>query len=800
MADMHLGDIELGGKPYRIDFDSWRGKDVIDFAPRATVPGGSAVMSDLGLFQPLLQTDWRHGFGFHWYSDAMGYMQTIGNMDTRQDGLAMLFTKATSSDTQNNVKRGMAVFNSNLYAWGSAGLRKFNGTAWSAIDIRKIETAGAITAEVAASTTLSTTVTVADNVDNALLVVFVGTKADVTVSALTFNGDALTQKATSGTAPKLQLYFLTNPDAGSNTLSLTVSGSTDIEIAAYVIYGVDTSSPLDAASTQSTAAGTASTIDITSASGDLVIDGIILDAATAPTAGAGQTSMGSDTIADLGLGASKEDGATTTTMSWSWAGATDAEQIAVNVNLQAAQPTVNFALAAGAYLFIAPDGGRIKKMDTSEAVTNAGLDINAADFKWLILHNGYIYAGKDNSNAIHFDNSETLGTLQGNSSDTNRILIGVGSNPTFGAIIYNGNLYVRKSDGVWIVGEDRIARRMLDFTSEDSVNNLRSWAVINGYLVLPMRDRILQWNGARVSDITPHKITDDFPYTTYGRFNNFVAVGDFLYITARTNESTYDEDLLVFDGVGWHKLATLLDGVATGEITMLVYEAINNRLWYHRDEASDTTYYIPFQNYSTFPYADFPTTGQHSLISSRIDAGFRRVQKSMDKVYLEARNCSATVYLKVYYSLDGGDWVHWRDVKENGIIEVKNPGGSYTREFNYLQLRIDFVTGSATQSPILEGMSLSFIMRPDTRMGYNFNVVAVTEYEHGMYKDDRTSQEILDDLKAARNSKSPIALLDIFGRSHVGYVTAIQEQPIFRVIEGDNVDVEVMFNVNFVEI
>ena len=31
MTDIHLGDISLGGKPYRIDFDSWRGKDVIDF-------------------------------------------------------------------------------------------------------------------------------------------------------------------------------------------------------------------------------------------------------------------------------------------------------------------------------------------------------------------------------------------------------------------------------------------------------------------------------------------------------------------------------------------------------------------------------------------------------------------------------------------------------------------------------------------------------------------------------------------------------------------------------------------------
>ncbi len=601
MADITLGDITLGGKPYRIDFESWRGKDIIDFAPRATVPGGTAVLSDLGMFQPLYQTDWRHGFGFHWYSDAMGYMSTTGNIDTRQDGLAMLFTAATSSDTQNNRKNGATIFANRVYTWGSGGLRKYDGLVWTDV-------------------------------------------------------------------------YTSNP--------------------------------------------------------------------------------------------------------------------------------VNFALATGDYLFFAPDGARIQKIDLLDAITDAGLDANATDYKWMILHNGYVYAGKDGSNAIHFDNSETLGTLQGNSADTNRIVVGVGSNPTLGAIVYNGNLYVRKSDGIWLIGEDRIARRMLDFTSEVSVNNLRSWAVINGYLVFPMRDRILQWNGARVSDITPHKITDTFPYKTYGRFNNFVAVGDFLYVTARTNEATYDEDLIAFDGVGWHRLTTLLDGVAVGEISTMFYEATNNRLWYHRDETADSTYYIQFQDYSTFPYANFPTTGTHSLISSRIDVGFRRVQKSMDKIYVEARNCSSTVYLKAYYSLDGEAWVHWRDIKENGIIELKNPGGSTTREWNYLQLRIDFVTDTAAQTPILEGYSISYIMRPVTRMGYNFNIYAVTEYEHGMHKDDRTSQEILDDLKDLRNSVSPVKLIDIYGREHTGYVTAIQEQPIYRVIEGDDdtVDIEVMFNVNFVAI
>jgi hypothetical protein len=599
MADFDLGDITLDGKPYRIDFNSWRGKDVIDFAPRATVPGGAAVLSDLGMFQPLLQTDWRHGFGFHWYSDSMGYLSTTGNVDTRHDGLAMLYTQAVQGDTDNNNKLGMAVFNDALYFWGAGGLRKFDGSTWTTV--------------------------------------------------------------------------------------------------------------------YNTAA-------------------------------------------------------------------------------------VNFAMATANYLFFCPSGARIKKMDTSGTITDAGLDANATNYRWLILHNGYIYAGKAGSNAIHFDNDIALGTLQGNSTDTNRILVGVGDNPTLGAIVYNGNLYVRKSDGVWLIGEDRIARRMLDFSAEESAINLRSWAVINGYLVMPMRDRILQWNGARVSDITPHKISDTFPYVTYGAFHHFVAVGDYLYVLGRTNESPSKIDLLSFDGVGWHKLMTI-DSANTGLSGFMGYEAVNNRLWYHVNTGStNTTYYIQFQDRSSFPYANFPTSGTHSLITSRIDMGFRRVLKSMDKVFIETQNCNTTSYLKLSYSLDGGSWVHWKDIKESGVIELLNPGGSFTREFNWLQLRIDFVTSSASQSPILEGYSISFIMRPETRMGYNFNIFAITNYEYGTYTDDRTSQEILDDLMAVRNSASPVELIDIYGRSHRGYITAIREQPVFRELEGDKVDVEVMYNVNFVEV
>lgn len=595
-------DIILDGKSYRINLETYQTKDIIDFAPRASVPNGSVFMSDLSLYQPLVQSDWRHGFGFHWYSDASGYLRVDGNVDTRQDGLAMLYTARTSSDTDNAVKEGLTVFNGNVYSWGASGLRKFNGTAWSSI--------------------------------------------------------------------------------------------------------------------YSTAA-------------------------------------------------------------------------------------VNFALSAGDYLFFCPDGIRVKKMDTSEVITDAGVDANSIDYRWMIIHNGYIYAGKDGSNRIHYDSNADLSQLEGTSGDLGAIYCGIGNVPTIGAVIYAGQLYVARQDGLWLIGEDGIARNVLDYSDTVSSTNFRSMAVINGLLVFSIRDRVVQWNGARVADITPEKVTDNFPYVTYGRYENFVAVDNFLYCTARTNETTYDEVLLCWDGVGWHKLTTLVDDSTTDNVSMLEFDVVNNRLWHHVNTTSDVTYYIQIQDRSSMPYANFPTTGTHSLITSRMDMGFRQVQKSVQSLHVEARNVNATRYIRVYFSRDGEAWVHWKDIKDEGVIELINPGGFRTIEFNYLNVRFDFVTDTATESPILEGYTMRFIMRPDVRWGYSFDVVATSYVENEGTQDERTAAEIKQDLRLVRNSKRPVSFIGLLGEEIYGYLTSMKEQPVYRTLSADGGDgtmyIEFVLSCNFVQ-
>jgi len=464
--------------------------------------------------------------------------------------------------------------------------------------------------------------------------------------------------------------------------------------------------------------------------------------------------------------------------------------------------TVNYAFPSGTYLFFCPDGLRIQKVDTSDTVTDAGNDNNATDYSWMIAHKGYVYAGKDDTNYVHRDSTEDLSDLEGTTADTDIITVGqVGGPATIGAETFMGNLYVFRNDGVWMIGDDMIATRILDFTNEASDDNFRSAAVHNGYLLFPIRDKIYQWNGARLSDVTPPRLTDSFPYTTYGRFDNFVAAGRFLYCTARTNETTYAEDLLCFDGVAWVKLMRLVSN-GSDTISAMGYDSVNNYLWYHLDSTTDATYYIPFQSQSEFPYAAFPTSGTHELITSRWDMVYRDVIKSSPSIIIEASNVTASRYLTVYYKLDNGSWVEWDKITSNGVTTLDNPGGNLTVEYNYITIKITFTTNAAAQSPILEGISLRFIMRPEEAYGWSVMIPIAKDMELGVSRERRMPKKVISDLRAARNNKAPIEFIDISGEIYYVYVTAISSELVEwdRDEGGDSPITEMVVALNLAEV
>jgi hypothetical protein len=166
--------------------------------------------------------------------------------------------------------------------------------------------------------------------------------------------------------------------------------------------------------------------------------------------------------------------------------------------------------------------------------------------------------------------------------------------------------------------------------------------------------------------------------------------------------------------------------------------------------------------------------------------------------------------LVVYYSIDGGAFTEWGgagngEITSDGVTELTDPlgTGNSTIEYNYLILRVDFVTDIAGQSPILEGITIRFLMRPAVLYGHSFNIVGASHAEYGHFTDDRTVKDIIDDLETARASTAPITLVDPFEVSHQGYISSVERRAVERHSleeEGGSQDIEHIIRVNFVEV
>jgi hypothetical protein len=182
--------------------------------------------------------------------------------------------------------------------------------------------------------------------------------------------------------------------------------------------------------------------------------------------------------------------------------------------------------------------------------------------------------------------------------------------------------------------------------------------------------------------------------------------------------------------------------------------------------------------------------------------GFRRVQKSTPSLLIEGSNLSTSVRLEILYSLDGGDWVEWGSATENGFTELTFPGGLHTQEFKYMQIKVNFITGTATETPILEGLTLRFLMRPEVAFGWNVNLPAAGNLTHGEGEDPRSAQKILSDLKEARNSKAPVRFKDLDGLEYYVYLTSISSQAVERQLNQDTPiqgGIEKLVNINLIE-
>lgn len=629
----NIGDVSINGKKYRVQLESYKEKDLADFAPRASVPGGSSIMAELLLYQPLNMTDWRHGYGFMWHTDAMGYLKTMGDVDTRSPGSVMFSSKPVEiTDATDPQKAGFVTFNNAIHAWGYVvgadnSVRKYSGSSWS------------------------------------------------------------------------DVY---NPAASEKVVT---------------------------------------------------------------------------------------------------------------------------CFATETYLFVSLYGSRLQKITTAGVRSDAGSDTAAKNFAQFCIHNGKIWAYQAGSNLLHYSTEDDLSDLQADvdalgDPDPVAVPVGAGGFPLSGLVSYAGYLYVFRSDGVWAVGEDNIARRILDFSSENAPSvNFKVKVVYNGYLYFNVMSKLYQWNGSRLSDVTPPRLGDKFPYSEIRWYGAAVSASNYLYVLAdwfndEASSSSLEVviSLFCFDGVGWHKLNDLLEGatlalVSTYPMSFFTYSTKQLVIG-----VAGKTYLVttPFRDVASppFPISLSTATAPH-LLTSRVDAGFRRIIKSTPSILVEADNVDTDRYLKVGYYLDNSTtYQAFGYVTAPGVTELypnypSTTSSDATEEFYNMKLRVDLVnTGTVTtSSPILEGLTLRFLMRPEVFYGYNFNIIGAENYVYGDVVDNRSPKDIRDELQAARDSKSPIEFIDIYGVSHKCYISSLSLLAVERHENSDDgtVNMENILNTNLVE-
>lgn len=150
-----------------------------------------------------------------------------------------------------------------------------------------------------------------------------GSSAPV-VSSVTYNGVALSlvgSKVYSGRNFKIWIYKLVAPDTGTHDVVVSFSTVPDLGCVVGVVTftGVDPTTPLGTF-VSATGDNNAPTVNVSSATGELVFDTLWSYYATTATAGAGQTQQW-NTTSSTGRGSgSTENGALTVTMSWTLSG------------------------------------------------------------------------------------------------------------------------------------------------------------------------------------------------------------------------------------------------------------------------------------------------------------------------------------------------------------------------------------------------------------------------------------------------------------------------------------------------
>jgi len=443
------------------------------------------------------------------------------------------------------------------------------------------------------------------------------------------------------------------------------------------------------------------------------------------------------------------------------------------------------AVSTGDYLFVAINEARMHKIDTNGKPSYMGKADNPPnDIRVLCIHGGYLWAAEDGTSYLHYASEPDGSDLEGGGNDDIDVIeVGPGQIPIVNMISYNNNLYVAREDGLWVVSNDKLAYQVQDFSRERHSINFQTMCVWRGALYFNVRNRLYRYTGSTLQDVTPPRYVETFPYRAYGNFRCLTPRGKFLYVIAEDNEASAHDNLLAYDGVGWHRICSLAD--SPYQVNTMNYSSVDHdALWFNYTRATNSpvTAEIRLQALNDLPYDYYETSGDHYLYTSKFDGGLQEIDKCFKSVTLRTNYLAAgTRTISVEYSLDGGAWktdltdaggTGDNTVDQSPVQTLYFPSDTTGKQ---IQLRFNLQTTDSSTSPVLEAFSVKYMLRPVTTWGWRL-IVTCAEEEKTLdgRRDSITGKAKLAALRTARDSTAPITFYDPWGDSHTVYLSSLQ--------------------------
>lgn len=450
--------------------------------------------------------------------------------------------------------------------------------------------------------------------------------------------------------------------------------------------------------------------------------------------------------------------------------------------------------------------------EISASSTNHPRDVTA----WAV-HDGYVWTNQTTNstcNLIHYAGQDDLADLEGNTSanvdhthydaggDALAIEVGPEGRSVKKLVVFDQQLYAFRTDGIWVISRaDRddpdgySATKLFDYTGDVDGRNFDVVQYWNGALWFNVRDRIFRYTGTgqvelsvQPYDFTYPPVRDAYPIT-------MCASRDYLYAIMAQNDDDEIYSLYAFNGSTWHCLRRDIPGNGQDGV-LLNYpttEYGGRLLCFVTEWHPGSDLRIYYWDDSEYPIS-FELTGYLHL--SRIDGGFLHIDKKWDYINL-LFNCPEETSIEVRaYSFNDGDIEEYNlgtitsdyadstvtigseVIWNRSVARLKFPRQAYGKE---LEIRITLNASSdGSETPVLYGMLLTYILRPPTIYGYAVQVIMSENQPTLSGNSDRklTVRDRLAILEDARDSKTPLYFEDFLGHAAYVYPSAIRGEVV----------------------